>query len=53
MNSIFKTVRVVTDLVILAVMSLELKDQINKIRLEKAKRTVAAANATQEELPNE
>lgn len=53
MNSIFKTVRVVTDLVILAVMSFELKDQINKIRLEKAKKTVATARATQEELPNE
>ena len=54
MNTFMKTVRVVTDLVILAVMGLELKDQINKIRLEKAKKTVAGARtATQEELFNE
>ena len=39
MNTFMKTVRVVTDLVILAVMGLELKDQINKMRLEKAQRT--------------
>ena len=35
MNTFMKTVRVVTDLVILAVMGLELKDQINKMRLER------------------
>lgn len=49
MNTFMKTVRVVTDLVILAVMGLELKDQINKMRLEKAQRTVAASSATQQE----
>ena len=49
MNTFMKTVRVVTDLVILAVMGLELKDQINKMRHEKAQRTVAAARATQQE----
>ena len=53
MNSIFKTVRVVTDLVILAVMSLELKDQLEKRKLRKAEETVAAARATQEDIPNE
>jgi hypothetical protein len=54
MNTFMKTVRVVTDLVILAVMGLELKDQINKMRLEKAQRTVAAARAaTQQENNNE
>ena len=49
-----KILRVTTDLVILAVMGLELKDQINKMRLEKAQRTVAAAQAaTQQENNNE
>ena len=49
MNTFMKTVRVVTDLVILAVMGLELKDQTNKMRLEKAQRTVVAARATEQE----
>ena len=54
MNTFMKTVRVVTDLVILAVMGLELKDQINKMRLERAQRTVAAAQAVaQQENNNE
>jgi len=54
MNTFFKTIRVVTDLVILAVMSLELKGQLEKRKLQKAEATVAAARATQEEeLPNE
>ena len=49
MNTFMKIVRVTTDLVILAVMGLELKDQINKMRLEKAQRTVATARATEQE----
>ena len=53
MNALFKTIRVVTDIVILAVMSLELKDQLEKRKLRKAEETVAAARATQEEIPNE
>jgi len=54
MNTFMKIVRVTTDLMILAVMGLELKDQINKMRLEKAQRTVAAAQAaTQQENNNE
>lgn len=53
MNTFFKTIRVVTDIVILAVMSFELKEQINKYRLNKAEKTVAAARATQEDIPNE
>lgn len=52
MNSFFKTIRIATDIVILAVMSLELKDQIVKIKQRKAT-TVAAARATQEDKPNE
>lgn len=52
MNTFFKTIRVVTDIVILAVMSLELKDQLEKRKLRKAEATVAT-RATQEEIPNE
>ncbi len=53
MNALFKTIRVVTDIVILAVMSLKLKDQLEKRKLRKAEETVAAARATQEDIPNE
>lgn len=53
MNTIIKFVRITTDLVILAVMSLELKEQIEKYHLKKAEKTVAAAQATIEETPNE
>lgn len=49
MNTFFKTIRVVTDIVILAVMSLELKDQLEKRKLRKAGETVAAARATHED----
>lgn len=52
MNAFLKTVRVLTDIVCLTVLSLELKDQINKIRQRKAA-TMAAAHATQEEITNE
>ena len=52
MNAFLKTVRVLTDIVCLTVLSLELKDQINKFRQRKAA-TVAAAHATQEEITNE
>lgn len=48
MNTFIKTVRVVTDLVILAVMSFELSEQINKIRLKKA-----ASHTTHEEVSND
>ena len=52
MNAFLKTVRVLTDIVCLTVLSLELKDQISKIRQRKAA-TMAAAHATQEEITNE
>ena len=52
MKSFIKCVRVLTDIVCLTVLSLELKDQISKIRQRKAA-TMAAAQATKEEISNE